>query len=114
MCDMNADGLPVIEETNRTVAPTLGLRIEIVRWETHSFPAYGGDPQTIINSQIAEMDEYDLFVGVLWNRMGTPTPRATSGTEEEFRRAVEALQRHGRPQIMLYFSQAPTNFTHVR
>lgn len=101
----------VIEETGRTVAPHLGVSIEMVGWDTHAFPAYGGDPQSLINKQIAKMAEYDLFVGILWNRIGTPTPRGQSGTEEEFRRAVEALERCGRPQIMLYFGQAPSNLT---
>jgi Domain of unknown function (DUF4062) len=101
----------VIDETQRTVAPALGIRIEIVGWDTHAFPAFGGDPQSLINQQIAEMAEYDLFVGILWNRIGTPTPRAKSGTEEEFHRAVEAFESRGQPQIMLYFSQAPMNFT---
>ena len=43
------------------------------------------DPQDVVNRQIGE---YDLFVGILWNRMGTPTAVATSGTEEEFQPRV--------------------------
>ena len=42
----------------------------------------GSDPQQIINSQVS--DEYDIFIGILWTRFGTPTERAGSGTEEEF------------------------------
>lgn len=103
----------VIEETNRTIAPGLGVRLEIVGWETHSFPSFGSDPQALLNDQIAEMAGYDLFVGILWNRMGTKTPRANSGTEEEFRAAAHSLRNQGRPQIMLYFNQALANLTTI-
>jgi uncharacterized protein DUF4062 len=103
----------VIDETNRTIAPRLGVRIELVGWETHSFPSFGSDPQALVNEQIAEMASYDLFVGILWNRMGTETPRANSGTEEEFRAAATSLRSQGRPQIMLYFNQALANLTRI-
>ena len=43
----------------------------------------------------------------MWNRLGTPTPRAESGTVEEFERAVAALTQHGQPNIWFYFRQAP-------
>ena len=49
-----------------------------------------------------------LFVGVMWNRLGTSTPRSESGTVEEFERAADALAHSGRPQIWFYFSDAPT------
>ena len=64
------------------------------------------DAQALINAQIAEMAKYSLFVGIMWNRLGTPTPRAPSGTVEEFERAVAAAQ-HGQPDIWFYFRQAP-------
>jgi hypothetical protein len=108
-----ASARKVVEETNRTIAPTIGVRIEIVGWETHSFPSFGSDPQKHLNDQIAEMASYDLFVGILWNRMGTQTPRASSGTVEEFRLAADTLRSYGRPQIMLYFGQMPANLTTV-
>lgn len=54
------------------------------------------------------MEEYALFVGIMWNRVGTPTPRAESGTVEEFERAISAFDRKGQPQIWFYFGEAPT------
>lgn len=98
----------VIEEMNRTVGREKGVVLEAVGWETHTYPAYGQDPQGLVNDQIGDMTLYDLFIGIMRDRFGSPTPRAGSGTQEEFERAVEAFQRRGNPAIMLYFSTAPS------
>lgn len=100
----------VIDDLNRSVAPEKGVMLQVVGWETDARPGFGGDPQSLVNAQIVDMTQYDLFVGVLWDRFGTPTTRAGSGTEEEFDRAVEANRRGRRPEIMFYFCQRPTAF----
>jgi hypothetical protein len=43
----------------------------------------------------------------MWQRFGTPTGEAGSGTEEEFHRALERWKRTGAPEILLYFKQDP-------
>jgi hypothetical protein len=86
------------------VAPEKEISLELVRWETDVVPS-AGRPQAVINEQIGE---YDIFVGVMWTRFGTPSGVAESGTEEECERAYEAWRQHGRPQIMFYFCQAPS------
>jgi hypothetical protein len=96
----------VIAEINRTIAPSKGIILEVVRWEKNTFPGYGKDAQALINEQIARMKEYELFVGIMWNRVGTKTPRAESGTIEEFERAVTAFKRKGQPEIWFYFRQS--------
>jgi hypothetical protein len=101
----------VVDEVNRSVALEKGVMLHVVGWETDARPGFGGDPQSLINDQIADMSQCDLFLGILWNRLGTPTPRANSGTEEEFNRAVEGHRKRGRPEIMFYFCQRPTTFT---
>ncbi len=84
----------------------LGIRLDLVRWETHAYPGFGDDPQSVINDQIA--DEYDLFIGLMWYRFGTATPRAGSGTIEEFNRAKKMFDRdRSRVQLMIYFKDAP-------
>ncbi|NEP26901.1 DUF4384 domain-containing protein, partial [Moorena sp. SIO3I6] len=59
--------------------------------------------------QIGNMEEYELFVGIMWNRLGTPTPRAESGTVEEYERAVAAFESNGKPDIWFYFREAAAN-----
>jgi hypothetical protein len=77
----------VIRELNTAWARDLGIRLELVRWETHAYPSFGDDPQAVINEQIP--DDFDLFLGLMWYRFGTPTGRAGSGTLEEFNRGDE-------------------------
>ena len=85
----------------KRIPPFSDLSIEVVKWETHTYPAIGpGDAQSIINSQIGS---YDLFVGILGARFGSPTDRADSGTEEEFNRAFDSYKENQKPQIMFYF-----------
>jgi hypothetical protein len=95
----------VVSELNAVWSEVLCLDVEVIRWETHGYPARGADPQAIINDQLG--DDYDIFIGILWSRFGTPTPRAESGTEEEFRKAYNNLKAsEDRPEIMLYFKEA--------
>ncbi|MHB0926803.1 MAG: DUF4062 domain-containing protein [Gallionellaceae bacterium] len=96
----------LIVELNRTWSTTLGVMFELLKWETHVHPSFGADPQSIVNEQIG--DSYDVFIGILWGRFGTPTPRAQSGTAEEFERAFSRLKgdRHN-PEVMIYFKDAP-------
>lgn len=102
-----------LDSINRTFGEKEGVRFEVKNWKTDSYPAYGSDGQNLLNDQIADMSQYDLFVGIMWNRFGSPTPRAGSGTEEEFLRAVASFEANGNPQIMFYFNQAPFNPTSV-
>ncbi|NER97703.1 MAG: ATP-binding protein [Symploca sp. SIO1B1] len=96
----------VVEEINRTTAPSKGVRLEVVRSEKSAYPGYGGGGQAVLNAQIADMEEYELFVGIMWNRLGTPTPRAESGTVEEYERAVAAFEQDRKPDIWFYFREA--------
>ncbi len=90
-----------VRKLDRTLGKERGLSLELLRWETHAYPA-AGDPQTAINKQIGS---YDLFVGIFWQRFGTPTTTAGSGTEEEYQRAYASWTEHKRPPILLYFCE---------
>ena len=95
----------VINEFNLTWGDRHGVRLELLKWETHSRPGFGADGQDVINKQIG--NEYDIFLGIMWGRFGTPTGRAESGTEEEFNRAYARLaDSPNTVQIMFYFKDA--------
>jgi hypothetical protein len=53
-------------------------------------------------------DDWDMFVGIMWSRFGTPTGRSGSGTQEEFERAIA---RHrtapGSVSVLFYFKDEP-------
>jgi hypothetical protein len=95
----------VINQLNQVWSGTLGVVYELIKWKTNVRPAFSADPQEIINSQIG--NDYDVFIGIFWGRLGTETPRAKSGTIEEFERAFERNKvAAGSPEIMLYFKDA--------
>jgi hypothetical protein len=93
----------VVADLNATLGHQQQAVIELLRWETHARPSVGR-PQSVINRQI---NAYDLFVGVLWKRFGTPTGLAESGTEEEFRIASERYGQGSVSDMLFYFSEQP-------
>ena len=96
----------VIREFNKLWSRHLRIRLELIRWETDAFPSFGEDPQSVINAQIPE--DFDLFIGIMWYRFGTPTARAGSGTVEEFRHAKDRYDADPDSlQIMIYFKDSP-------
>ena len=103
------DRVPVVvEEVNRWIASFLGLRLEVVRWETDSYPAFHVEgPQGQID-RILRIEDSDLLVGIFWKRFGTSTKGGTTGTEHEIRQAYDAWKRNSRPQIMFIGSGAFT------
>ena len=93
-------------ELNRGLGEGLGIRIEIIGWDTHTYPQIGSDPQAVVNEQIGE--NYDVFIGILWARFGSPTPRFESGTLEEFERAKERFETDpSSVSVMFYFKEEP-------
>lgn len=96
----------VIDEINLTRSRELGIRLELTKWETHALPGFGADPQDVINDAIPQ--DYDIFIGIMWQRFGTPTLRAPSGTLEEFQTAKLRFDEDpDSVRIMVYFKDAP-------
>lgn len=92
-------------------AAEIPLIFQAVEWSSSVFPRYGVRAQEQITQQIGR---YDMFLGLLWMRFGTPSgainPKTgkpfSSGTEEEF---VIAQNRLSTDQpdltIKFYFKQ---------
>jgi hypothetical protein len=92
----------VVREVNLLAGVTLGLRLELVKWERDTYPGIGAEPQNVIDEQIG--DTYDIFMGMLWTKFGTPTHDADSGTEHEFQRAYLRHKKDpDKLKIMFYF-----------
>ena len=107
------------------MADYLGLTLEVVDWRAVVPDA--GRPQQIIFDQL-KSTTWDIFIGILWHRFGTPSGAKDktgkdylSGTEEEFKTAYELWKQHGRPRMVLYrctralpFDVDPDQLKHVR
>jgi hypothetical protein len=102
----------VINELNLTFGKQNEIVLELIKWETHSAPAISmSHPQKIISSDLG--NDYDLFIGLIWTKFGTPTDENESGTEEEFLNAYEKFKKNPLSiQILFYFNNSaisPTN-----
>ena len=96
----------VIRDLNLEWWNILGIRLELVKWETHAYPDFGDDVQSVINKQIR--DDYDIFIGIMWCIAGTPTQRADSGTIEEFQLAKKRYDAApDSVRMLFYFKDAP-------
>jgi hypothetical protein len=93
----------IIADLNRVYLQATGNILWPLMWEAMS-GGLGEDVQAVVNRQTPD---YDIFVGILWSRFGTPTRRAGSGTAEEFDRAL-ALHRSGKRnvQFMVFVKSA--------
>ena len=99
-------------EVNRTVGEREGFRLTVKGWETHTRPG-AGRPQGVINDQIGP---YDIFVGIMWARLGSPSGKAASGTVEEYEiaRAQWKRKRKHKPSVLFYFrSSAPRKMADI-
>ena len=94
----------VFNKINTTLGEQLNFRIESKKWENDVYPSFGDDGQAVINDQI--LNDYRLFIGIMWNRFGSPTKREDSGTEEEFLHAYNKYVNEDDIEIMMYFNSA--------
>jgi hypothetical protein len=97
-----------LNSTISAVAPEKGITLELIRYETHTVPGISPlGAEDVILKQLDDLGEYDIFIGIMWKRFGTPTTNAESGTQEEFELAYNALMgglkklRH----VIFYFCQ---------
>lgn len=104
----------LIAEICRELSLVLAAHVEALLWEgagvtnpeVQPFPpeitGLGG--QAVIDDHIwSRLGGYDIYVGLLWRRMGTPTSTWRSGTEAEFRFAFAHRLASGRPRHILFY-----------
>jgi hypothetical protein len=94
-------------DLNITLGNSFGVMLEVLDWRTHVHPD-SGRPEQIILDQL-DVRTWDIFVGLLWTRFGTPTGGIASngapyqsGTQEEFSIARQSWQEWGKPRLLVY------------
>lgn len=97
----------VIKRLNQGIADHFHFILEMNDW--YMVAPGMGRPEAVILNQLP-VEKWDIFIGILWKRFGTPTggvdsksgEKFESGTEEEFKLAYESWQKTGKPHIMFY------------
>lgn len=93
----------VVRDINNTWMDALGIMLKTKKWETNvPSKITNQDPTDII---IEEIGEYDIHIGIMWSRFGSPTNEYESGTEQEFRTALNYYKEYKKPLIKFYFSK---------
>lgn len=101
----------VIFSINTTVGRHAGYILEPIMWEKNITPNMGASAQDLINSQA---DDYEIFIGIMCARFGTPTAKYGSGTEEEFHLALAKKKSiSDLPAILFYFKDARSSSVEI-
>ncbi len=96
----------IIKEVNLTAGIFTNISLELIRWEKDITPDIGEDPQDVVNIQTPA--DFEIFIGIFWKEIGSPTARAESGTIEEFERTKRRYDSNSENvRIMLYFKESP-------
>lgn len=91
----------IVEEINVDLAIRKGYYINLLTWETHSSSGVATSAQTVISTDIGST--YDIYLGVMRARFGTPTDGYGSGTEFEFVSAMNRVQKGDPVKILFFF-----------
>lgn len=99
----------VCKELNSVWGSWIGLNLSLKTWQDNTYPGVSDYSQNVINEQID--DDYDIFIALFWNRFGTPTPKAKSGTKEELDRAFLKFEKQNDSvDVMVYFKKQVEGF----
>lgn len=107
--DCNAEReecVKIINELDSGFAKHFGIGLETFMWEYNVLPDMGRNGQEIIDEYIKKSN-YDIFIGIMKNRFGHPTKKAGSGTEHEFKDALDRKMDNGAslPRIIFFFGK---------
>jgi ubiquinone/menaquinone biosynthesis C-methylase UbiE len=95
----------VIHRVNSTDGAEHAVQLDLFRWEDDVASHLGYSPQDVVDQQIPE---FDIYLGILGRRFGTPTGKYGSGTEAEFELALQRFkQEEGSLWIMFFFKDSP-------
>jgi hypothetical protein len=97
----------VVRQVNETDGQDKSIRLELFRWERNVVPQIGPSAQKVVDDQTPA---YGIYLGIMSKRFGTPSGPYGSGTEKEFRDALERWGKTGAPWILFYFNAAPMSF----
>ncbi len=98
----------IVEEFNKTIGRHNSYVLELLNWKTDTYTQIGVDAQEVINDQIDP--RYDILVGIIWLKLGTPTKRDKSGTVEEINRALSNPEKE---QLIYFKTTPPTDITSI-
>ncbi|MEX0720299.1 MAG: DUF4062 domain-containing protein [Balneolaceae bacterium] len=96
--------LDVANEINTEYGEFKNFEIKVLHWEKDASPGISNNGvQDYIQEQIGY--NYDIYLGILWRRFGSPTDQYKSGTEQEFHEAYDRFLKGGDVDIIFLFKK---------
>lgn len=77
--------IAAVNRWNAIYGQQFGVVVVPTHWGQHSAAEHGGRPQASLNEQLVE--NADIVIALFWQRLGSPTGVAESGTVEEINEA---------------------------
>ena len=99
-----------VNEINKTLGATQNFRVEIKGWEDVP-PSRGVNAQEVITKHIG--DNYQIFLGIMWARIGSPVNGVDSGTVYEYETALDLDDHRDDFKIMWYFKEDEISFDKI-
>jgi len=93
----------VIARINETEGNLTGRQLKLFKWEDNVIPRLGLAPQDVVDDQTPLCD---IYLGIMSSRFGGGGKRA-SGTEKEFRNALENVNAKTQAWMLFYFNDDP-------
>jgi hypothetical protein len=103
----------IIDEFSELYGFGKGIIFRTIHWKKNSVGQVTSDVQSAINGQL--LDEYDLLIALVGDRLGEPTARAESGTAEEIRIAIKKQDSifSGKHVQVLFRSRLDVNINQI-
>ena len=98
----------IIEEINKTTGKQNKYSLEFINWKYDTYGDIGADGQDVINRQLDS--QYDILIGIIWQKLGTPTKRDESGTVEEINRAISNSNKE---QLIFFKTTTPETLNEI-
>lgn len=103
MSEEKHKAIDAIDEINRIFEIQKGPHVRVKDWEKNSVGHVTNDTQAALNEQI--FDECDLFLALIGDRIGSPTPRSVSGTAEEVENALKVQNKYSPNHLQVLFRE---------
>jgi hypothetical protein len=103
LADERQEARNVCQRVNKILRKTINWQVDLLGWED-TLPG-ANRPQALINEDVQDCD---LFVGLLWRRWGQSTGEYSSGFFEEFTLATQLNKENKKPEIWLFFKDINT------
>ena len=96
----------VCNRLTKDLGPLHNIELKCVHWQKEVVPVITGeDAQTVIDKQIGQ--NYDIYLGIMWSRLGNKRSNGLTPTEGEFEDALKRRKNTGSPVIQFYFKNIP-------